>query len=401
MIRGIQNLDARNKKVLLRVDFNVPLDKQSGEITDDGRIQAALPTIRHLLAQDAIVIAVAHLGRPKSAEDSEFSLSVVAKRLGELLNTSVPLIATVDPDERKKQIDALNQGSIVLLENIRFDPRETSKVDAERMDLARELALCADVFVSDGFGVVHRNQASVTDVAELLPSYAGFLVSREYEVFNQVVTEPHRPYVVILGGSKVSDKLGVIENLLKKVDVLLIGGGMCFTFLKALGLNIGSSLVEDDYIDVVQGLMNEAQSRGVAIVLPVDLVVADGFSKDANHRVVSANDIPDGWMGLDIGPDTIRTFQEQIRRAKTVVWNGPMGVFEFPAFQKGTREIANALTVSDAFTVVGGGDSAAAIRLFQIDESKFSHISTGGGASLEFLEGKELPGLKVLEDTDA
>jgi phosphoglycerate kinase len=401
VIRGIQNLDARNKKVLLRVDFNVPLDKQSGEITDDGRIQAALPTIRHLLAQDAIVIAVAHLGRPKSAKDSEFSLSVVANRLGELLITSVPLIATVDPDERKKQIDALNPGSIVLLENIRFDPRETSKVDAERMDLARELALCADVFVSDGFGVVHRNQASVTDVAELLPSYAGFLVSREYEVFNQVVTEPHRPYVVILGGSKVSDKLGVIENLLKKVDVLLIGGGMCFTFLKSLGLNVGSSLVEDDYIDVVQGLMNEAQSRGVAIVLPVDLVVADGFSKDANHRVVSANDIPDGWMGLDIGPDTIRTFQEQIRRAKTVVWNGPMGVFEFPAFQKGTREIANALTVSDAFTVVGGGDSAAAIRLFQIDESKFSHISTGGGASLEFLEGKELPGLKVLEDTDA
>ncbi len=401
MIRGIQNLDARNKKVLLRVDFNVPLDKQSGEITDDGRIQAALPTIRHLLAQDAIVIAVAHLGRPKSAKDSEFSLSVVANRLGELLITSVPLIATVDPDERKKQIDALNPGSIVLLENIRFDPRETSKVDAERMDLARELALCADVFVSDGFGVVHRNQASVTDVAELLPSYAGFLVSREYEVFNQVITEPHRPYVVILGGSKVSDKLGVIENLLKKVDVLLIGGGMCFTFLKSLGLNVGSSLVEDDYIDVVQGLMNEAQSRGVAIVLPVDLVVADGFSKDANHRVVSANDIPDGWMGLDIGPDTIRTFQEQIRRAKTVVWNGPMGVFEFPAFQKGTREIANALTVSDAFTVVGGGDSAAAIRLFQIDESKFSHISTGGGASLEFLEGKELPGLKVLEDTDA
>jgi phosphoglycerate kinase len=401
VIRGIQNLDARNKKVLLRVDFNVPLDKQSGEITDDGRIQAALPTIRHLLAQDAIVIAVAHLGRPKSAKDSEFSLSVVANRLGELLITSVPLIATVDPDERKKQIDALNPGSIVLLENIRFDPRETSKVDAERMDLARELALCADVFVSDGFGVVHRNQASVTDVAELLPSYAGFLVSREYEVFNQVITEPHRPYVVILGGSKVSDKLGVIENLLKKVDVLLIGGGMCFTFLKSLGLNVGSSLVEDDYIDVVQGLMNEAQSRGVAIVLPVDLVVADGFSKDANHRVVSANDIPDGWMGLDIGPDTIRTFQEQIRRAKTVVWNGPMGVFEFPAFQKGTREIANALTVSDAFTVVGGGDSAAAIRLFQIDESKFSHISTGGGASLEFLEGKELPGLKVLEDTDA
>lgn len=401
MIRGIQNLDARNKKVLLRVDFNVPLDKQSGEITDDGRIQAALPTIRHLLAQDAIVIAVAHLGRPKSAEDSEFSLSVVAERLGELLNTSVPLIATVDPDERKKQIDALNQGSIVLLENIRFDPRETSKVDVERMDLARELALCADVFVSDGFGVVHRNQASVTDVAELLPSYAGFLVSREYDVFNQVITEPHRPYVVILGGSKVSDKLGVIENLLKKVDVLLIGGGMCFTFLKSLGLNIGSSLVEDDYIDVVQGLMNDAQSRGVAILLPVDLVVADSFSKDANHRVVSANDIPDGWMGLDIGPDTIRTFQEQIGRAKTVVWNGPMGVFEFPAFQTGTREIANALTVSDAFTVVGGGDSAAAIRLFQIDESKFSHISTGGGASLEFLEGKELPGLKVLEDTDA
>lgn len=401
MIRGIQDLDARHKKVLLRVDFNVPLDKQSGAITDDGRIQAALPTIRHLLSQDAIVIAVAHLGRPTSSQDTKFSLSVVAKRLSELLNVSVPLISATDPNERKKEIEALKPGTLVLLENIRFDARETSKIAAERRELAHELALCADVFVSDGFGVVHRNQASVTDVAELLPNYAGLLVAREYEVFHTVITEPQRPYVVILGGSKVSDKLGVIENLLKKVDVLLVGGGMCFTFLQALGLPVGSSLVEKDYVDVVQGLLKDAEARGVKILLPVDIVVADSFSKDANHHVVRANEIPDGWMGLDIGPETIKTFQDEITHAKTIVWNGPMGVFEFPAFQDGTRDIALALTTSDAFTVVGGGDSAAAIRLFEMDESKFSHISTGGGASLEFLEGKELPGLKVLEVSHA
>lgn len=401
MIRGIENLDAHNKKVLLRVDFNVPLDKESGEVTDDGRIQAALPTIRHLLDQDAIIIAVAHLGRPKSANDKDCSLVVVAKRLSKLLEMPVPVISTHDPLERAQQIAGLNPRSLVLLENIRFDSRETSKVEAERQELARELASCADVFVSDGFGVVHRNQASVTDVAQLLPSYAGFLVEREYEVFRQVISQPVRPYVVILGGSKVSDKLGVIENLLKKVDVLLVGGGMCFTFLKSLGLSIGSSLVEEEYVGVVQRLLKDARSRGVKILLPVDIVVADAFSKDAKHYVVNINEIPDGWMGLDIGPETIRIFQEEIAKAKTVVWNGPMGVFEFPAFQAGTRGIASALTTTNAFTVVGGGDSAAAIRLFAIDESKFSHISTGGGASLEFLEGKELPGLKVLEESHA
>lgn len=401
MIRGIQNLDARNKKVLLRVDFNVPLDKESGDITDDGRIQAALPTIRHLLNQNAIVIVVAHLGRPKNADDKDCSLSVVAKRLSELLEMPVPVISTADPVERAQQIAALKPQSLVLLENIRFDARETSKVETERQELAKELASCAEVFVSDGFGVVHRNQASVTDVAKLLPSYAGFLVEREYEVFRQVISEPDRPYVVILGGSKVSDKLGVIENLLKKVDVLLVGGGMCFTFLKSLGLSIGSSLVEEEYVGVVQSLLKDAESRGVKILLPVDIVVADAFSKDAKHHIVNVNEIPDGWMGLDIGPQTIRIFQEEIGKAKTVVWNGPMGVFEFPSFQAGTRGIASALTTTDAFTVVGGGDSAAAIRLFAIDESKFSHISTGGGASLEFLEGKELPGLKVLEETHA
>lgn len=401
VIRSIKNLDAHGKRVLLRVDFNVPLDKQTGEITDDGRIRAAVPTIEFLLAQKATVIIVAHLGRPMSAQDTEFSLKIVAARLSELLTTPVIFIDSSTSDERNQKVSTLAAGSICLLENIRFDERETSKNSDERKSLAKELAELADIFVSDGFGVVHRRQASVTDVAEYLPSYAGYLVDREYDVFQSVISSPQRPYVVILGGSKVSDKLGVIENLLKSVDVLLIGGGMCFTFLKALGIEVGASLLEDDYLETVKKVMSDAENHGVKIVLPVDIVIADSFTKESKHQIVNVNQIPREWMGLDIGPSTIKLFAQEIESAKTVVWNGPMGVFEFPAFAEGTKAVAQALMKSDAFTVVGGGDSAAAIRTFGFDERKFSHISTGGGASLEFLEGKELPGLQVLEVENA
>ena len=401
MIRSIKNLDAHGKRVLLRVDFNVPIDKQTGVIMDDGRIRAALPTIEFLLDQKATVILVAHMGRPQSAQDIQFSLKVVADKLSELLLMQVVFIEAASAGERKNKVDGLSPGFICLLENIRFDERETSKSSDERKALAKELAELADIFVSDGFGVVHRRQASVTDVAEFLPSYAGFLVDREYEVFEKVISSPQRPYVVILGGSKVSDKLGVIENLLKYVDVLLIGGGMCFTFLKALGVEIGTSLVEDDYLETVKTLIKSANDRGVKILLPVDIIIADAFSKDANHQIVDVNQIPKDWMGLDIGPSTVSLFSREIESAKTVVWNGPMGVFEFPSFAEGTKGVAQALMKSEAFTVVGGGDSAAAIRSFGLDEEKFSHISTGGGASLEFLEGKELPGLQVLEVDNA
>lgn len=401
MIRTIHDLDASGKRVLLRVDFNVPLDKVTGEITDDGRIRAALPTLQHLLKQGASVIAVAHLGRPKSASDSALSLRVVATRLSELLGQKVHFIEASTASDRTVALKGLEPGQIALLENIRFDGRETSKVESERVELAGELAELADVFVSDGFGVVHRAQASVTDVATMMPSYAGFLVAREFEIFRTVVSNPERPYVVILGGSKVSDKLGVIENLLRKVDTLLIGGGMCFTFLKAQGISVGNSLVEDDFVPQVKEFLQAASERGVKILLPTDVVIANEFSKDAESKVVAIQEIPDGWMGLDIGPATISLFTSELESANTVVWNGPMGVFEFDSFAQGTRAIAQKLTEIKALTVVGGGDSAAAIRLLNLDESKFTHISTGGGASLEFLEGKVLPGLQVLEDTNA
>ncbi|MEN9923770.1 MAG: hypothetical protein RIS09_1284, partial [Actinomycetota bacterium] len=333
--------------------------------------------------------------------DSALSLQVVATRLSELLGQDVRFIASSIPSERTNAVIGLQSGDIALLENIRFDARETSKVESERRELARELAELADVFVSDGFGVVHRAQASVTDVATMMPSYAGFLVAREFEIFQKVVSNPERPYVVILGGSKVSDKLGVIENLLHKVDTLLIGGGMCFTFLKAQGMSVGTSLVEDDFVPQVKEFLQTASERGVKILLPTDVVIANEFSKEAESKVVAVSDIPEDWMGLDIGPESINLFTSQLDSAKTVVWNGPMGVFEFDAFAQGTRAIAQKLTEIDALTVVGGGDSAAAIRVLNLDESKFTHISTGGGASLEFLEGKVLPGLQVLEDTNA
>ena len=396
----IDDLDVAGRRVLVRADFNVPLETLadgSRHITDDGRIKAALPTIQALRERGGRVILAAHLGRPKGGPSAELSLAPIAVRLGELLDTTVVLAGDVSGAHAQAAVAAMSDGDVVLLENVRFDDRETSKDPAVRGELAGELAALADVFVSDGFGVVHREQASVTDVARLLPHAAGRLVLAEAQVFNKVLTDPDRPYVVILGGSKVSDKLGVINNLLTKVDRLLVGGGMCFTFLAALGFNVGSSLLEVDQIDTVKGLIAEAAERGVELVLPVDVVVATAFAADAEHKIVAADSIEDGWLGLDIGPMSRELFASRIADAKTVVWNGPMGVFEMAPYAQGTRAVAEAITQVDGLTVVGGGDSAAAVRLLGVDEAGFTHISTGGGASLELLEGRVLPGLAVLE----
>lgn len=385
------------KRVLLRADFNVPLE--GGTITDDGRIRAALPTINALREAGARVLVMAHLGRPKGEADPKFSLAPVAKRLGELLNAEVPLAEDLVGESARALAHDLADGEVGLLENVRFDPRETSKDDAERGELARQLATLADVFVSDGFGVVHRKQASVYDVAKLLPAAAGALVEKEISALSRATSDPARPYVVVLGGSKVSDKLGVIENLLGKADTLCIGGGMVFTFLAALGHEVGSSLLEADQVETVRGYLETAKERGVSIVLPADVVVAPAFAADAPATVVPADAIPADQMGLDIGPEASKNFQEVIAAGKTVVWNGPMGVFEFAAFAGGTKAVATGMiqaTAAGAFTIVGGGDSAAAVRLLSFDEAGFSHISTGGGASLEFLEGKILPGIDIL-----
>jgi phosphoglycerate kinase len=372
------------RRVLVRADLNVPLD--GDKITDDGRVRASVPTIKALVDAGARVLVVSHLGRPKGEPDPKFSLAPVAVRLGELLGLPVELGTEAGAD-----------GTVVLLENIRFDARETSKVDAEREALADELAAKADAFVSDGFGVVHRKQASVYDVAKKLPAYTGGLVLAELQVLRKLTDDLQRPYVVVLGGAKVSDKLGVIANLLTKVDRLLIGGGMAYTFLKAQGYEVGGSLLQADQLDQVRGFLAEAEKRGVELVLPVDVLAATHFAPDAENEVVDATAIPADRQGLDIGPKTRELFAAKLADAQTVFWNGPMGVFEFEAFAAGTRAVAEALVKSDAFTVVGGGDSAAAVRALGLPEDGFSHISTGGGASLEFLEGKELPGVSVLE----
>ncbi|MFD6137680.1 phosphoglycerate kinase [Isoptericola sp. NPDC056618] len=391
--------ELRGKRVLVRSDFNVPLDGTT--ITDDGRIKAALPTLQRLTDAGARVVVTAHLGRPKGEPNPAYSLAPVAARLGELLGQDVALAGDVTGSSARETVADLADGQVALLENVRFDARETSKVDAEREELAGELAALADAFVSDGFGVVHRKQASVYDVAKLLPAAAGDLVLKEVEALSRATTDPQRPYAVVLGGSKVSDKLGVIENLLTKADRLLIGGGMVFTFLAAQGHSVGSSLLEADQVDTVKGYLAQAAESGVEIVLPTDIVAADSFAADAPHRTVPADQIPDGTMGLDIGPDSGALFAARLADAKTVVWNGPMGVFEFDAFAAGTRAVAQGIvdaTAAGAFSIVGGGDSAAAVRVLGFDEDGFSHISTGGGASLELLEGKELPGLAVLAD---
>jgi len=388
--------DVRGKRVLVRSDLNVPLDGTT--ITDDGRIRASVPTIRRLANAGAKVVVVAHLGRPKGAPEARYSLRPVAIRLAELLGRDVRSATDTVGPSAHEVVAGLADGDVALLENLRFNAGETSKDDAQREAFARQLATLADVFVSDGFGVVHRKQASVYDVARLLPHAAGGLVLAEVEVLRRLTTDPERPYVVVLGGSKVSDKLGVIDNLLRTADRLLIGGGMVFTFLAAQGHEVGTSLLEKDQLDTVRGYLATAKERGVEVVLPVDIVVADAFAADAAHDVVPADAMPAGRIGLDIGPQSARLFAAKLADARTVFWNGPMGVFEFKAFSAGTRAIAQALTEVKGLTVVGGGDSAAAVRLLGFDDSDFGHISTGGGASLEFLEGKTLPGIAVLED---
>jgi phosphoglycerate kinase len=387
--------DLRGKIVMLRSDLNVPLDGTT--ITDDGRVRASVPTINLLRKAGARVVVMAHLGRPDGMPNPEYSLAPAAARLAELLGVPVTLADDVVGPSAKATVAALRDGDVAMLENVRFDARETSKVDAERQALAAELAALGDVFISDGFGVVHRKQASVYDLAKLLPAAAGLLVEKEVISLEKAVKDPERPYVVVLGGSKVSDKLGVIANLLDKADQLLIGGGMAFTFLAAKGYGVGDSLLEADQIETVKGYLETAAAKGVEIVLPTDIVIADAFSADANSKVVAADAIPDGWRGLDIGPESAKAFAEKISQAKTIVWNGPMGVFEFEKFAAGTRAVAQAMIDSKGFSVVGGGDSAAAVRILGLDEAGFSHISTGGGASLELLEGKVLPGLAVLE----
>ncbi len=396
-MKTIESLgDLKGKRVLVRSDFNVPLDADKN-ITDDGRIQAALPTLKTLLGAGAKVIIVAHLGRPKGKVNPDFSLAPVAKRLAEVTGAHVTLAEDTVGPSAKAAVAELKDGEIVLLENVRFNAAETSKDDAERAAFAAELAALADVFVSDGFGVVHRKQASVYDVAKLLPAAAGLLVRKEIESLGRAVNNPERPYTVVLGGSKVSDKLGVIANLLGKADRLLIGGGMAYTFMVAQGHGVGTSLLEKDQVDTVKGYLATAKERGVELLLPVDTVVAPEFKADAPATIVPSDAIPDDQMGLDIGPKTRELFGEAIASSKTVVWNGPMGVFEFPAFAAGTKAVAEAISASDAFSVIGGGDSAAAVRTLGFDVSTFSHISTGGGASLELLEGKTLPGIAVLE----
>ena len=393
-MRTLHDLALLNSTIALRCDFNVPLNAE-GEITDDLRIAAALPTINSLRNAGARVVILAHLGRPEGAPVAEFSLAPVARRLSEMLD--FPVHFSPDTAGDLTMIEGLNPGDVALLENVRFDARETSKDPRQRRELASSWAVWADGFVSDGFGVVHREQASVSDLARLVPNAAGLLVARECEVFEQLLKGAERPYTVILGGSKVGDKLGVIESLLPRVDNLLVGGGMAYTFLLAMGLEIGNSISQPDFIDDVKRFISQANDRGVNLILPVDFIVADDFSADAQTKIVDRESIPADYMGLDIGPKTCELYSKVIGESATVVWNGPMGVFEMKPFAGGTLAIAQAMAASDAFTVIGGGDSAAAVRVLNVDHEKFDHISTGGGASLEFLEGKNLPGLSVLE----
>ena len=399
-MRTIDSLGSlQSQTVIVRCDLNVPLS--DGVITDDGRIRASLTTIRELRDLGARVVLISHLGRPQGVQNAQYSLRPVADRMAELLGSPVPFVAETVGAEARRAVDALSDGEVVLLENLRFNAGETSSDADERRAFAAQLATYADAFISDGFGVVHRRQASVTELAELLPSAAGRLVEAESTVLRKLTGDPARPYAVVLGGSKVSDKLGVISHLMARVDTILIGGGMVFTFLAAQGHAVASSLLEEDQLDTVRGYLAHATERGVRIVLPTDIVVADRFATDANHEVVAVDAIGSSSfgsaaIGLDIGPDSARHFAETIRDAGTVFWNGPMGVFEIEAFASGTRAVAEALTETSAFTVIGGGDSAAAVRSLGFRDDQFAHISTGGGASLEFLEGKMLPGLEVL-----
>ncbi|HLS92635.1 MAG TPA: phosphoglycerate kinase [Microbacterium sp.] len=399
-LRTLDSLgDLAGKRVFVRCDFNVPL--ADGSITDDGRIRAALPTLKALVEAGAKVVTSSHLGRPKGSPDPQYSLAPVAARLGELLDAPVAFAGETVGEAAEQAVAALEPGQVVVLENLRFNAGETSKDDAERRAFAEQLAAFADVMVSDGFGVVHRKQASVYDLAQILPSAAGTLVAHEVAVLDRLLTAAEQPYTVVLGGSKVSDKLGVIDSLLPRVDKLLIGGGMAYTFLAAQGYAIGKSLVEHDQIDTAKRYLDEARERGVELLLPVDSLMASAFAADAQSENAPADDLEGTSLGaealgLDIGPATAEAFADAIRSSKTVFWNGPMGVFEFPAFAGGTKAVAQALTETDGLTVVGGGDSAAAARTLGFADDQFGHVSTGGGASLEFLEGKKLPGLEVL-----
>lgn len=392
--------DLRGKRVLVRSDLNVPLDGTT--IADDGRIRASVPTIKALSDAGARVVVCAHLGRPKGVPEAKYSLAPVAQRLGEVLGRDVGFAGDTVGERAHAAVAGMRDGDVVLLENLRFNPGETSKDNAERGAFADELASLADVFVSDGFGVVHRKQASVYDVAQRLPSAVGGLVQTEVAVLKRLTQDPERPYAVVLGGAKVSDKLGVIENLLQTADRLLIGGGMAFTFLKAAGHEVGRSLLEADQIDAVKGYLEQAQQRGVEIVLPVDVVAATEFSADADHDVVAADAIPADRIGVDIGPKSAQLFVEKLSDCRTIFWNGPAGAFEMAPYAAGTKAIAQALaeaTARGALTVIGGGDSAAAVRQMGFSDDQFGHISTGGGASLEYLQGKDLPGLRVLDQS--
>lgn len=389
----VRDVPLSGKKVLLRCDFNVPQDKTTGEITSDKRIVAALPTIRYLLDNGAAVIACSHLGKPKGTWKESLTLAPVAKRLSELLGMEVIFAKDIIGEDAKAKAAALQPGQLLLLENLRFDPRE-EKNDPE---FARELASMAELYVSDAFGTVHRAHASTAGVAAYLPAYAGLLIEKELSVMGKALEDPKRPFVAILGGAKVSDKIGVINNLLEKADTIIIGGGMAYTFSAAQGGKVGDSLLEADWESYANEMVEKAKEKGVKLLLPVDTVCADAFAPDAKSQVVKAGEIPDGWQGLDIGPETVKLYCGAVADAGTVIWNGPMGVFEFPAFAKGTEAVAEALSRTDAITIIGGGDSAAAVEQLGYAD-KMTHISTGGGASLEFLEGKELPGVACLPD---
>lgn len=391
--KTLEDMQVTGQKVLVRVDFNVPLNKER-QITDDNRIQAALPTIQYLLKQNAKVILMSHLGRPSGKGfEADFSMAPVAKRLGELLNLEVKLANDVIGDHAKSLVEGIQEGEVVLLENLRFHKAETKN----EPEFAKALASFGDIYINDAFGTAHRAHASTEGVAHYLPAAAGYLLQKELELLGGALDNPARPFVAILGGAKVSDKIGVIRNLIDKVDTLIIGGGMAYTFFKAKGYEVGKSLLEEDKVELASELMEQAKAKGVNMLLPVDTVVASEFKADAEHKTVHSNEIPEEWMGMDIGPESMEMFKEAIVNAKLVVWNGPMGVFEMPAFAKGTEAIADYMSQCEGITIIGGGDSAAAVKQLGYAD-KMTHISTGGGASLEFLEGIELPGVAALND---
>lgn len=390
--KSIEEIDVRGKKVIVRVDFNVPLD-ENGNITDDKRIVGALPTIKYLVENGAKTILVSHLGRPKEGFEDKYSMKPTAVRLGQLIGKEVIMAKDVIGPDAKEKAAALKDGEVMMLENVRFHKEET-KNDAA---FAKELSELAEIYVNDAFGTAHRAHASTAGLADYLPAVCGYLIQKEIDVMGKALSNPERPFVAILGGAKVSDKIGVIENLMDKVDCLIVGGGMAYTFFKAKGYGIGTSICEDDKVELAKSLLEKAESRGVKLMLPVDNMVGKEFNNDTESQVVPSNKIPDGWMGMDIGPETIKKYSEAIKNAKTVVWNGPMGVFEFANFANGTKEVAKAVAESGAISIIGGGDSAAAVEQLGFAD-KITHISTGGGASLEFLEGKVLPGIDVLMD---